>query len=79
MMRISRVARLWREGDRLMDELNLIAIRLREAAASRTLDLDKQRALRQNIQRINRTDHPLTKAFSRSLSDLARRVKTCCC
>ena len=34
---ISHVARLWREGDRLMDELNLIAIRLQEAAASRTL------------------------------------------
>lgn len=49
---ISHVARLWREGDRLMDELNLIAIRFQEAAASRTLDLDKQRALRQNIQRI---------------------------
>ena len=72
---ISHVARLWREGDRLMDELNLIAIRLQEAAASRTLDLDKQRALRQNIQRINEQITPLTKAFSRSLSDLARRVE----
>ena len=60
---ISHVARLWREGDRLMDELNLIAIRLQEAAASRTLDLDKQRALRQNIQRINEQITPLTKAF----------------
>ena len=72
---ISHVARLWREGDRLMDELNLIDIRLQEAAASRTLDLDKQRALRQNIQRINEQITPLTKAFSRSLSDLARRVE----
>ena len=72
---IVHVARLWREGDRLMDELNVVAMRLQEAHAGQHIAPDKQRALRQNIQRINDQITPLTKAFSRSLSDLSRRVE----
>lgn len=72
---IAHITRLWQEGDRLLDELAVVALRLNDGYRNSNLTPAKQHALRQHIYRVNDQITPLTKAFSRSLSDLARRVE----